>query len=142
MNEETFTVYLYDFVIEFLGDSHSKPIPYEWAEVIYHKLQNKSLACIQWTDEFDNKLKRPILWQYKAWVTATEKWQAEKERSRKRIIDYEVRKRNIALLADMIQAETLLDDERSVQIAMSWILKEKTEKIKMVGVTLEESNYE
>ena len=140
--EETVILHFKQWILETLGDAHSKEIPLEWAEVIYHKLQNKSLACIQWTDEYDIKLKRPILWQYKAWCNATERWEAEKRRSKRRMIEYDCLQRNIVLLADHIQMMSKLDDERCKQLASLWISKNQVAKIMAVEVELEKPKYE
>lgn len=127
--------HLSQFISILLGDSHSHPIPANIAEIVEVLAEGTCLCAIQWPDSNSPHLRTPLLWNYGAWLTSTEKWQKASNYSREQRVKRHIQEANIRLVARACKFELGQDDHFAQLTAFSLVTKNRLAAIRELGIT-------
>ena len=134
--KETITINLLDYLDDFLGENHSRPVRKYIAEILEVKLKDKLIIYVQRSDENGRELSQPILWQYKYWAESQDRERRAKIRSENERIARFLLEENVKLVARACITYFNMDISCAQATAFSIIKNNKQAALKELSVTL------
>lgn len=131
---ETITLFLDEYLEDMLGHDDSRPIRVNVAEILDVKLKGKLTYHVQWPDQFNPELSRPLLWKYSAWADSVERWTKQRERSERERVAKFIFDKNVELIAEELMVFGLTE-EQALGSAFG-LLKKNDSKLSVIDVKL------
>lgn len=133
-------------VRDLLGDSYSRPISFETAEVLIYHCKNEHLCHIQMpqpgeVDITGKPITHPILWEIGQWRISTEKWLRAANRSEQERQERAVYDQNIKIVAYALYKTLGFSPDQSRILAHRLLREKDFNRIKALGVPKLYTNY-